>query len=202
MPLSVVGLIAAVIVTFVMHRQSLAGQPAEAQPAQSPPRASTPAAPRPVVPQRPRRSGVTDKVFVAALTHEGVPVPSAEYVVSQGHAVCDYLAQHRNYADAVAFVQRSSIWDADQSAEVTAGAIISYCPQSQPSMADELQPTYQNTLSDLQAIEGKLQGIQDDLHGIRGAWTVCRGIPDPGVVSGRRRASPKVRVTATCPPRR
>lgn len=178
LPLSVVGLIAAVIVTFVMHRQAWAGQPAEAQPAQSPPRASTPAAPRPVVPQAPEpRSGVTDKVFVAALTHEGVPVPSPEYVVSQGHAVCDYLAQHRNYADAVTFVQRSSIWDADQSAEVTAGAIISYCPQSQPSMADELQPTYQNTLSDLQAIEGKLQGIQDDLHGIRGSLDNLPGHP-------------------------
>lgn len=177
LPLSLVALVAAVIVTFVMHRHYSAPQPAEAQPAQRPPPASTPAVAPPVASQAPGRGGVTDKAFVAVLTHDGVPVPSQEYVVSQGHAVCDYLGQHRNYADAVAFVQRSSIWNADQSAEVTAGAIISYCPQSQPSLADELQPAYQNTLSDLQAIEGKLQGIQDDLHGIQGGLDDLPGHP-------------------------
>ncbi|MFP1155276.1 DUF732 domain-containing protein [Mycobacterium sherrisii] len=175
LPLSLLALVAAVILTFVMHRHYSAAQPAEAQPAQRPPSS---AAPQPAAPPAPGpRSSITDKAFVAALTQEGVPVPSQEYVVSQGRAVCDYLAQHRNYADAVAFVQRSSIWDADQSAEVTAGAIISYCPQSQPSMADELQPAYQNTLSDLQAIEGKLQGIQDDLHGIQGGLDNLPGHP-------------------------
>jgi hypothetical protein len=38
-------------------------------------------------------------------------------------------------------------------------------------------PNYQNTLSDLQAIEGKLQGIQDDLHGIRGGLDNLPGHP-------------------------
>lgn len=102
-----------------------------------------PVAPHPVVPKASEpRTDATDKVFVAALTHQGVPVPSQEYVVTQGHAGCDYLSQHRNFADTVGFMQRSSIWDANQSAQVTAGAIISYCPQSQPSMINELQPAY------------------------------------------------------------
>ncbi len=117
---------------------------------------------------------MVDAVFVATLKQEGVPIPSQEYVMAQGHAVCDFLAHQPNFADAVGFVQRSSIWDANQSADVTAGAIVSYCPQSQPATPDELQPAYQNALSDLQAIQEKLQGIQGDLQGIQG---VLDGIP-------------------------
>lgn len=97
--------------------------------------------------------------------------------MTQGHAVCDFLAHQPNFADAVGFVQRSSIWDANQSAEVTAGAIVSYCPQSQPATPDQLSPVYQNTLSDLQAIEEKLQGIQGDLQGVQGDLGGISGHP-------------------------
>ena len=120
---------------------------------------------------------MADVALITALKQEGVPVPSQEYVMAQGHAVCDFLAHQPNFADAVGFVQRSTIWDADQSAGVTAGAIVSYCPQSQPATPDEMQPAYQNTLSDLQAIEGKLQGIQGDLHGIQGGLDGLPGHP-------------------------
>ncbi|OBA64692.1 hypothetical protein A5647_24765 [Mycobacterium sp. 1100029.7] len=175
LPLSLIAAVAAVVVWFGSHHQTSATRPAEAQPSQNPPSA---APLKPAVPKTPpARVDVTDSAFVAALKHEGVPVPSQEYAVSQGHAVCDFLAHQRNFADAVGFVQRSSIWDADQSADVTAGAIISYCPQSQPSLADQVQPDYQKTLSDLQAIEGKLQGIQDDLHGIQGGLNGLPGHP-------------------------
>lgn len=164
LPLSAVALVAAVVVMFAAHHQS--SPSAEAPPSPAPPSG---APPKPVAPNAPAaRIDIADMAFVGALKHEGVPVPSQEYVVAHGHAVCDFLAHQRNFEDAVGFVQRSSIWDANQSADVTAGAIISYCPQPQPSMTDQVQPVYQNTLSDLQAIEGKLQGIQDDLHGIQG----------------------------------
>jgi hypothetical protein len=176
LPLSVVALVAAVVVMLTMHRQSAAQQSAETPP--SAPSAAPPssASPKPVAPQAPSIVDVVDTAFVEALKHEGVPVPSQEYATAHGHAVCDFLAKQRNFSDAVGFVQKSSIWDANQSADVTAGAIVSYCPQSRPSMADEV-PNYQNTLSDLQAIEGKLQGIQDDLHGIRGGLDNLPGHP-------------------------
>jgi hypothetical protein len=171
LPLSLVAVVAAVVVMFAVHHQNSSAQsseqPAEAQPSAAPP---TPVAPKVPAPQ----IDIADAALVAALKHEGVPIPSQEYVTAQGHAVCDFLAHQRNFAAAVEFVQRSSIWDANQSADVTAGAIVSYCPQSQPSLADEMQPAYQNTLSDLQAIEGKLQGIQNDLHGLQGG---LEGIP-------------------------
>ncbi|WP_025736872.1 DUF732 domain-containing protein [Mycobacterium genavense] len=176
LPLSLVAVLAAAVVMLAAHHQSPPAQSAEAPPSAAPPERSAP--PEPVAPKAPApRVDIADAAFVGALKHEGVPVPSQEYVVAQGHAVCDFLAHRRNFADAVGFVQRSSIWDANQSANVTAGAIVSYCPQSQPSMADEMQPAYQNTLSDLQAIEGKLQGIQDDLHGIQGALDTLPGHP-------------------------
>jgi hypothetical protein len=167
LPLSLIALAVAVVVMFAVHHQSSPQQSAETPPSAAPPKPVAPKAPAP-------RIDMVDMVFVATLKHEGVPVPSQEYVMTQGHAVCDFLAHQPNLADAVEFVQRSSIWDANQSADVTAGAIVSYCPQSRPSMADEVQPAYQNTLSDLQAIEGKLQGVQDDLHGIQGG---LEGIP-------------------------
>lgn len=164
LPLSLIALAAAVVVMFGVHHQDSSKQSAETPPSAAPPSAP----PKPVAPKAPApRIDMVDMVFVATLKQEGVPVPSQEYVMTQGHAVCDFLAHQPNLADAVEFVQRSSIWDANQSADVTAGAIISYCPQSRPSMADEVQPAYQNTLSDLQAIQGKLQGIQGDMQGIQ-----------------------------------
>lgn len=171
LPLSLVAAAVAVMVMFAVRHQDSSAQPTETPPpATSPPSRIAPQAPAP-------RIDIADMAFIGALKHEGVPVPSQEYVIAQGHAVCDYLAQQHSFADAVGFVQRSSIWDADQSSHVTAGAIVSYCPQSQPKTLDEMQPAYQNTLSDLQAIEGKLRGIQGDLQGIQGGLENLPGHP-------------------------
>jgi len=176
LPLSLIAIAAAVVVMFAMHHPDSSAQPTESPPSAAPPEPAAP--PAPVAPKAPTpRVDIVDSALIAALKHRGVPVPSQEYVVTQGHAVCDFLAHQPNFADAVGFVQRSSIWDADQSADVTAGAIVSYCPQSQPSPADELQPAYQNSLSDLQAIEGKLKGIEGDLQGIQGNLDSIPGHP-------------------------
>lgn len=170
LPLSLVAIAAAAIVIFAVREQDSSAQPTEtpppsasspSRPAASPPSRMAPHAPAP-------RINVADTAFIAALKHEGVPVPSQDYAMAQGHAVCDFLAQQHNFSDAVGFVQRSSIWDADQSTHVTAGAIVAYCPQSLPSASNEMQPSYQDALSDLQAIEGKLRDIQGDLDNLPG----------------------------------
>lgn len=162
LPLSFVAIAAAVVAMFAVHHQDSSARATETPPSAAPP-------PSRIAPPAPAaRIDIADAAFVAALKHEGVPIPSQEYVMAQGHAVCDFLAHQHNFSDAVGFVQRSSIWDANQSAEVTAGAIVSYCPQSQPATPDELQPGYQSALSDLQAIEGQLRGIQGGLQGIEG----------------------------------
>ena len=95
-------------------------------------------------------------------------MPSREYVISHGHAVCDFLARQPSLAEAVAFVQRTSVWDADQSTNVAAGAIVAYCPQYQPASPDQAQQAFQDALTDLQRIQGDLQGIRDDLQAIPG----------------------------------
>jgi hypothetical protein len=171
LPLSLMAIVATVVVMFAVHHQDPSAQPEEPPPSAAPtPKRIAPHAPAP-------RIEVADAAFIAALKHEGVPVPSQDYAMTQGHAVCDFLAHQPNFADAVEFVQRSSIWDANQSAEVTAGAIVSYCPQSQPATTTDLSPAYQNALSDLQAIEGKLQGIEGDLHGLQGDLDRIPGPP-------------------------
>ncbi|MBS4727038.1 DUF732 domain-containing protein [Mycobacterium sp. SM1] len=135
------------------------GPPTAAPPASSPAASSAPAAPL----------GIVDKAFIDALTQQGVPVPSHEYVIIHGHAVCDFLAHQPDFTEAVRFVQRSSIWDAGQSAEFAAGAVVSYCPQYEPASPDNTtRQAFQNALSDLQAIQNDLQGIQDDLHALPG----------------------------------
>jgi hypothetical protein len=175
LPLSLVAVAAAAVVMFGVHHDDSSAQSTEAQPTDNPQSA---APPKPIAPKQPAlQTDIVDMAFVAALKHEGVPVPSQEYAVTQGHAVCDFLAHQPNFTDAVGFVQRSSIWDANQSTDVTAGAIVSYCPQSRPAPADQLQPAYQDALSDLQAIEGKLQGIQGDLQGIQGGLEDIPGHP-------------------------
>lgn len=167
LPLSLVAVAAAGLVMLGTPNRDSSAQPAETPPSVAPPKLVAPQAPA-------SRIAVADAAFIAALKHEGVPLPSQEYAMTQGHAVCDFLAQRPNFADAVDFVQRSSIWDANQSAQVTAGSIVAYCPQSQPATSDAIEPAYQNALSDLQAIEGQLQGIQGDLQNIRGD---LQGIP-------------------------
>jgi hypothetical protein len=162
LPLSLIAVAAAVVV-FVVSK-SPSADPAE--PAAAPPPASVqppPAAPPPQVPP----VDVVDRALIDVLKQEGVPVPSHDYVTTQGHAVCDFLTRQPNFADAVRFVQQSSVWDADQSANFTAGAVVSYCPQYEPSTVQQLQPGFQHTLTDMQAIQRDLQGIQGDLQGIR-----------------------------------
>ncbi len=167
LPLSLVATIAAAVAMFAIHRSHQTADPA-ADPPPSVERPS-PAAQKPPAPplSHAPQLGIVDKALIDALQHEGVPVPSNDYVTAQGHAVCDFLAQQPDYAEAVRFVQRSSIWDADQSANVTAGAVISYCPKYEPAQSDKTQQVLQDSQSALQAIQGDLQGINDDVKGIR-----------------------------------
>jgi Protein of unknown function (DUF732) len=168
LPLSLLAVAAVLVVMFAVHKPPPAAQPAVVPPPST-------ARPNPAPPNAPTPPlDIVDSAFVDVLKHEGVPVPSHEYVMTHGHAVCDFLAQQSNFAEAVRFVQQSSIWDASQSADFAAGAIVSYCPQYEPTSRDEMQQSFQNALSDMQAIEGHLQGIQGDLQGIRDG---LQGIP-------------------------
>jgi Protein of unknown function (DUF732) len=167
LPLSLVAGAAVLVVMVSAHNPHPVAQPAEVPPSSAQP---TPAAPRPPAPppnNAPPRD-IVDQAFIETLKKEAVPVPSPDYVMAQGHAVCDFLARQPDFAEAVRFVQRSSIWDASQSTDVTAGAIVSYCPQYQPAsyqpaIPDQLQQAFQQAQSDLQAIDGDLQGIRDAL---------------------------------------
>jgi hypothetical protein len=182
LPLSLVAVVSAVVVMFVLHRQDSAAQAEDTPPSAAPSTPavpSTPAALKPPAAPKPPAPAINavDAAFVAVLKQEGVPVPSQDYVMSQGHAVCDFLAHQPNFADAVSFVQRTSVWDANQSTAVTAGAIAAYCPQSRPTAPDQMSPAYQNTLSDLQAIERNLQGIQGSLQDIQDGLPGVPGRP-------------------------
>lgn len=182
LPLTALGL-SLVAVALAMVLAIYHPAPATHPPKLPPPRAhSHPAppialAPPPIPPAPPRApaplkapvspSHIVDRAFVDALTREGVPVPSNEYATTHGHAVCDFLTHQSNFAKAVNFVRRSTIWDANQSTDVTAGAIISYCPEYEESEVvagtSEIQKTYQKSLADLQAIERNLQSIRDGM---------------------------------------
>jgi Protein of unknown function (DUF732) len=176
LPLSLVAAAAALVVMFAFHNPHPAAEPTEIPPSAARP---DPAEPTVVPPSRARPNlaapqpsapplDIVDRAFIDVLKRDGVPVPSHEYVTTQAHAVCDFLAHQPNFAEAVSFVQRSSIWDASQSSSVAAGAVVSYCPQYEISGADETQHAFENALSDLQAIQGDLQGIRDDLPAIPG----------------------------------
>ena len=104
--------------------------------------------------------------MIDVLQHEGVPVPNRDYVATQGHAACDFLGRDANFADATQFVQRSTVWDAQQSADFTTAAIVTYCPQFESTGNDQAQQTYQKSLTNLQAVQGDLQGINRDLQDI------------------------------------
>ncbi len=170
LPLSLLAVATALLVMFAAHNPQPTAQPTTAPPSGATPNPAVPktpaAAPAPKAQAPPLDIG--DRAFIDGLKQQGVPVPSHEYVAAHGHAVCDSLAQQSNFAEAVRSVQRSSIWDAKQSAEFTAGAILSYCPQYEPASTDEMQQAFQNALSDLQAIEGELQGIRDHLQAVPG----------------------------------
>jgi hypothetical protein len=175
LPLSLLAVATVLVVMFAGHKADPAAQPAEVPPsaARPSPSAARPSPPAPQAQAPPL--GIVDKVFIDALKQDGVPVPSHEYVMTQGHAVCEFLTHQPNFAEAVRFVQESSIWDANQSTEFAAGAIVSYCPQYEPTSTDEMQPGFQNALTDLQAIQGRLQGIQGDLQGIQDHLPAIQG---------------------------
>lgn len=164
-PLSLVAVAAVCVVLFAVHRPQPAVDP--------PPEASASASPPPPAAQPPPKApgpsmDIVDKAFIDTMRHQGVPVPSTEYVLSHGRAVCDFAAQQPGFQQIVQSVQQSSIWDADQSTDVAAGAIASYCPEYRPGGSAAMQQTLQNILADLQAIEGNLQGFRDQLPAIPG----------------------------------
>jgi len=169
LPVSVIAAVA-VLVALIAHRTRHAPPPAAES---SPPSAEATSGPALQPSAQPARQvNVVDTAFVEALTRNGVPVPSQDYAVTHGHAVCDFLARQPDgsptFTNAVRFVQSSTIWDANQSADVTAGAVISYCPRYQLTGPPVQQPDMQKTLTDMQKIQGELQGIDRGLTGIEG----------------------------------
>jgi uncharacterized protein DUF732 len=168
LPLSLVAVGAAlVVVVFVLRHPHDAAQSEDVPPSSEQAAPAAPKPPAPPVSHAPQLP-LVDRAFIDTLKQQGVPVPSNDYVLAQGHAVCDFLAHQNDFAEAVRFVQRSTIWDANQSTDFAAGAIISYCPQYQPTghpseISDQLQQAFQDAQSDLRAIQGDLQGIRDAL---------------------------------------
>ena len=176
LPLSLLAVAAVLVFMFGMHKSDPAPPEVVPPPAVVPPPSvarPSPAAPAAHAPPL----EIVDRAFIGALKQDGVPVPSNEYVMTHGHAVCDFLTRQPNFAEAVRFVQGSTIWDANQSASFAAGAVVSYCPQYQPSSSDEPQPGFQDALSGLQAIERDLKGIQGDLQGIGDGLSALPGHP-------------------------
>jgi Protein of unknown function (DUF732) len=168
LPLSLVVAAAVLVVLFTVHNTHPAAESTEVPPSSARPNPAVPKAPAAAAPKAPAPSvDIVDTALIDALKQEGVPVPSHEYVTVHGHAVCDFLAHQPDFEEAVSLVQRTSIWDANQSADFAAGAIVSYCPQYKPTSQDQTQQASQNALSDMQRIEGDLQRIQSDLQGIR-----------------------------------
>lgn len=169
LPLSLLAVGAVLVVMFMVHNRQHPASPATVVPPSSAP--SNPAmskAPAPAAPKAPTSlTDIIDRAFIDALSQEGLPVPSREYVTSHGRAVCDFLAHQPRFDEAVSLVQRTSIWDANQSADFAAGAIVSYCPQYKPATQDQIQQPSEGALSDLERINGDLQRIEDDLSGIR-----------------------------------
>ena len=164
-PLSALAIAAVLTVIFTLHRHH---PPAEPTPTPVADEQPSPAAPSPVVPPAalPSRTDIADKAMVDALQHEGVPVPSRDYVSTQGHAVCDFLGREANFSDATQFVQRSTVWDAHQSADFITAAVVTYCPQFESANTDQMQHVFQKSVTSLQTVEGDLQGINHDLQGI------------------------------------
>jgi Protein of unknown function (DUF732) len=178
LPLSLVGVGAVLAVMFVVHNSHPAAQPTIVPPPVARPNPTAPNAPAPAAPTAAAPPlAIVDRAFIDVLGQVGVPVPSHEYVITNAHAVCDFLAHQPDFAEAVRFVQRSSIWDANQSTDFAAGAIVSYCPQYETTSSAGMQQAVQNALPDLRAIQGGLQGIQDDLQGIHGDLPAIPGQP-------------------------
>ncbi len=165
-PLSAFAVVAVLVVMFMVHRHHRPSEPAPTPVAEEQPTSVAP--PPPVAPvSGPSPADITQKAMVEVLQREGVPVPNSDYVATQGHAVCDFLGRDTNVANATQFVQRSTIWDAPQSADFTTAAIVTYCPQFESASTDQAQQNNQKSATNLQAIDNDLQGINQDLQGIR-----------------------------------
>jgi hypothetical protein len=168
LPISVGAVAAAFVVMSTVQNPDPAAQPMVAPPSTAGPTLGTSQPPAAAAPKGSAPpADVIDREFVDALKQQGVPVPSNEYATAKAHAVCDFLAHQANLTEAVNFVQRTSIWNADQSADVAAGAVVSYCPEHKPGNADQMQQSVQDASSDLRRIEDDLHRIQSDLQGIR-----------------------------------
>lgn len=169
-PVSVFAIAAALVTMLVLHRnqrasQSSADPVSEAQPSTVAPSALAPSAVAPSA-KAASPADVAEKAMIDALQHEGVPVPNRDYVATHGHAVCDFLGRQPNVTDAAQFVQRSTVWDANQSADFTSAAIVTYCPQFESTGTEQAQQSLQKSVTNLQTIEGDLRGINNDLRGI------------------------------------
>ena len=168
-PLSLITVAAVVAVMFALHHRHPTPPPTATPPSevQASPAAQAQAQapfippPKPVSP-----TDIAEKALIDTLQREGMPVPSHDYVTTQGHSVCDFLGRQPNVADAAHFVQQSTIWDGSQSADFVTAAVITYCPQFESTASDQMRQTYQKSLTNLQTIEGDLQGINHDLQGI------------------------------------
>src|ERR1700758_3957027 len=90
MPLSLIAIAVVVAVMFAFHHRHRPTEPTTTPPPdeQAKPVAQAPLipAPKPVSP-----TDISEKALIDTLQHEGMPVPSRDYVVTQGHAVCDFL---------------------------------------------------------------------------------------------------------------
>ena len=164
-PLSVAAIATVLVVMVAFHYRHPAAQPTETPRSDVQPHVPAAQPPAPPV-NHPAPQDIADKALVDVLQHEGVPAPSREYVTTQGHAVCEFLGRQPDLTEAAHFVQRSTIWDADQSAEFASAAVVTYCPQFATAGSDKMQQTLQTSQSTLQAIEGDLQGINNDLQNI------------------------------------
>ena len=86
-----------VVVMFAVHHPHPAAEATDESRRRVPdPNRTAPARPKPPSAARHRRQGVHRRIET-----EGVPVPSHEYVMSHGHAVCDFLTQQPNFTEAV-----------------------------------------------------------------------------------------------------
>jgi hypothetical protein len=164
-PLSAIAITAVLVVMFMVHRHHRPAEPATTPVAEEQP---SPVASPPLLSpaSHPSQTEIAETAMVDALQHEGVPMPNSDYASAQGHAVCDYLGQNPSFSDASQFVQRSTIWDPQQSADFAAAAVITYCPQFESTTNDQMQQTMQKSVTNLQTIEGDLQGVNHDLQGI------------------------------------
>ncbi|KAA8960978.1 DUF732 domain-containing protein [Mycobacterium sp.] len=169
LPISLVAVAAAVVVMSAIRHPHPAEPPAAVPPSDAPPGPSASSArPDSAAPRSPAPPpDIAERAFIDVLTKQGVPVPNHQYVTTHAHAACDFLAHQPNFAEAARFVQQSSIWDANESAEFVAGAIVSYCPQYEPTHSDDMQQVFGNAVTGVQAIQRDLDEIRDDLEAIR-----------------------------------